>query len=61
MGPACFYLGTIYLEGDFISVDAQKAVDYFLQGAELNNAFCLYELSLLHGEGECVVRDHDLE
>ena len=61
VSSAFFYLGMIYLEGIFVKIDADKAVDFYIRGAAKNNAFCFFELSRLHREGEIVERDSYLE
>ena len=61
VSPACLYLGMIYLEGDFVPIDADKAMEYYIQGAARNNAFCFFELSRLYKEGEHVEKDSYLE
>lgn len=51
----------IYLEGIFVTQNADKAVDFYIKGAAKNNAFCFFELSRLYREGEVVERDTYLE
>mmetsp|Transcript_23974 Transcript_23974/g.32130 ORF Transcript_23974/g.32130 Transcript_23974/m.32130 type:complete len:118 (+) Transcript_23974:988-1341(+) len=51
----------IYLEGIFVTVDTDKAVDCYVRGAAKNNAFCFFELSRLYREGEVVEQDTYLE
>ena len=51
----------IYYEGIFLKADPDKAIDCYIRGAAKNNAFCFFELSRLHREGEFVEKDLYLE
>ena len=51
----------INLEGTFVKMDPEKAVDAYVRGAAKNNAFCFFELSRLYREGEHVEKDSYLE
>ena len=51
----------IYLEGHFVKPDPERAIDHYIRGAAKNNAYCFFELSRLHMEGEHVEKDSYLE
>lgn len=55
--PAYFYLAKFCLDGEFEPVNTDKAMDYLNLGADKNDAFCLYELSQLFGQGQHVAKD----
>ena len=59
--PANFYLGFIYLGGDYIQRDIEKAIDFYVRGAAKNNAFCYFELSRIYSGNDEVERDRYLE
>lgn len=48
---AYYYLGIMYLEGYYVQIDIDKAIDCFIKGAAKGNAYCYFELSRMYGEG----------
>ena len=61
VSPAFFYLGMIYLEGNFVQMNPEKAMDYYTRGAAKNNAYCFFELNRIYREGVIVEKDPYLE
>lgn len=61
VSSAHFYLGMIYYEGIFKERDPELALDYYIRGAALNNAFCFFELSRIYDEGVIVEKDIALQ
>lgn len=61
VSSAHFYLGMIYYEGIFVEADHELALDHYIRGAALNNAFCYFELSRIYGEGVVEERNPALQ
>lgn len=52
-----FYLGMIHLEGRFVQRDPEAALNFFIEGAARNNAYCYYELSRIYGGEDDIIKD----
>ena len=53
-----FYLGVMAIEGIYPSErDVDLGMDYLIQGAAHNNAYCYYYLSMLYHEGKLIEKD----
>lgn len=61
VSSAYFYLGMIHTEGTYVKQNPEKALDYYIRGAALNNAFCYFELSRIYNEGVIDGKDEQLE
>ena len=51
----------MHLEGIYVTKDFNKAIDCYIRGAAKNNAYCYFELSRIHGEGEVIERNPKLQ
>lgn len=61
VSSAYFYLGMMYLEGIYVRLDAEKALECYIKGAAKNNAYCYFELSRIYGEGTILERNPRLQ